>query len=56
MQSKEKRKNRNRGFKMLGFIAVCISGFSIGILITSMIFSIIGVEIMSFIDFDKLSK
>lgn len=41
---------------MLGFIAICISGLSIGILIASMLFSIIGIEVMSFIDFDNLSK
>lgn len=41
---------------MLSFIAICISGLSIGLLITSILFSIIGIEVISFIDFDKLSK
>ena len=41
---------------MLSFIAVSLGVVSIGVLVTSMLLSIIGVEIMSAVDFDSLSK
>lgn len=41
---------------MLSFIAVLLCFLSVGVLSLSMIFSIIGVELMTQINFDALSK